>query len=291
HLADVAEFAIPLADEMPPPGPVPLTPIARMFLATRGPLRHFNQAIVLQVPPRLDAERLARALRELVVRHDALRLRLRHDGDGWHQEIMPAEASAVDLKIVNLGATGPSQRSAQIATAGTDLQARLDPERGPLLGAIWFDCGDEPSRLLLACHHLAVDGVSWRILVEELRAADEALAHGTLWRPPRTSTFARWAHRLHEQATAPEIVATLPYWQTLSSGNSQLPRDRPGPTTNRVGNAGRLTTALDEATTARLLRDALSAYRLQIDDLLLTALALALAQWRSSCDAENATAP
>src|SRR5262249_48925522 len=76
-----------------------------------------------------------------------------------------------------------------------------------------------------------------------------------------------------------------------SSGSSTLPHDHHGLITNRVGDAGRLTTTIDEATTTRLLRDALPAHRLQIDDLLLTALALALARWRASRDPANPTAP
>src|SRR5262249_27290837 len=69
---------------------------------------------------------------------------------------------------------------------------------GELVQVVWFDAGAQrPGRLLLSIHHLAVDGVSWRILVPELAAAWAAIARGEVPAlTARGTSVRRWAPRL-----------------------------------------------------------------------------------------------
>ncbi|HVR62750.1 MAG TPA: amino acid adenylation domain-containing protein, partial [Polyangia bacterium] len=282
-LADVARPRVVTADlAASDPGPVPLTPIQRWFFAQRGPLRHFNQAILLQTPARLDAARLDRALALVIAHHPALRLRVRRSAAEWRQVIEPPDDPdrGACLVQIDLSAAEPAARTASLEDESARLQATLDPIGGPLWKAAWFDYGESPGRLLLAIHHLAVDAVSWRILVDDLVTAYEQLGDGLPLLPARTTGFQTWAHLLAREAHAVTTLADLPYWQTVAAGAPALPRDHAGgDRSNRVADAAATTVELDAATTQRLLREVPRAYRTQINDLLLAALALALARW------------
>ncbi len=256
--------------------PVPLTPIQHWFLEQPGPLRHFNQAILLQVPPRLDTTRLEHALAAAEAHHDALRLRLFRADERWQQQIAsPDEAGRGPLLVhLDLSAAGAAARAARLKDAAARLQARLDPVHGPLWKAMWFDYGGSPGRLLIAIHHLAVDAVSWRILVEDIVGAYEQEGAGPAALPPRTTPFQSWAHLLAGEAHAPATLAELPYWRSVCAGAGALPQDHAAPASNRVADSERLILELDAGTTQHLLRDALRPYHAEINDLLLTALAL-----------------
>jgi amino acid adenylation domain-containing protein/non-ribosomal peptide synthase protein (TIGR01720 family) len=277
ELAAVAE-ALPAAAHAAVPdgpleGPVPLLPIQDDFFrrAIAQP-HHWNQSVLLVASGTLDAGRLAAALDRLLLHHDALRLRFRRDADGrWTQHYTPWRADA-DLLW---------QRAAQDAAAVTALcdaaQRSLDLEKGPLLRAVRIDAADGSSRLFLTAHHLAVDGVSWRILLEDLQ---------TLYRDPaaelpaKTAAYGAWSDRLRTHA--PERAAESAYWQALYTRAGQdagaCPCDDPSGS-NAARHQSVATMTLDATTTAALLKAAPAAYRSQINDLLLTALGRALCRW------------
>ena len=140
-------------------------------------------------------------------------------------------------------------------------------------------------RLLLTIHHLAVDGVSWRILLPDLQAAWAAIAHRetqgeTPALPARGTSFRRWAHELATNALTPERVAELPLWRgmweapALSLFDGTLDRAR-----DLTGTARELTLTLPAEVTAALLTRVPAAFHAGINDVLLTGLALAVAQW------------
>ena len=256
----------------------------RWFFAQQGPLRHFNQAILLQVPPRLDTARLERALAALAAHHDALRIRVFRGDGGWQQLITPPDEAGRGPPLVHLDLSSASAaaRAARLEEASARLQASLDPVQGPLWRAMWFDRGESPGRLLLAIHHLAVDAVSWRILVEDIVAAYDHAGSAPSRLPPRTTPFQSWAQLLAREAYAPATLADLAYWRSVCAGAGALPRDHATLASNRVADSECLTLALDAGTTQHLLRDAPRAYRADINDMLLTALALAVARWQET---------
>ena len=216
--------------------------------------------------------------------HDALRLRFACGADGWRCENLPAAAGpAVRLARFTLAGLAPEAQAAGLAEAGGRLQAGLAPEAGELVRAAWFDLGPErPGRLLLAIHHLAVDGVSWRILLEDLLAAYAGLGRGeAVVPPPRTTSFQFWSRQLEAHARAAATLAELPYWQGVLAGAPALPVDRdPAGAANQMGAASRLVSVLPAMETRQLLAEVPAAYHSRINDVLLTALALALARWR-----------
>jgi non-ribosomal peptide synthase protein (TIGR01720 family) len=195
--------------------------------------------------------------------------------------ILPASAlDARDLLQVCDGST-------QLAAAHAAAEARLDPAHGIMLQAVWLESAPEPGRLLLLIHHLAVDGVSWRVLIPDLEAAWRAVGAGrTPALDPTGTSFRRWATLLQAEAHAPARVAELPLWEAMLS--AQGPGAALDRTRDVIASARLLSLTLPAAITAPLLTRVPARFHAQINDVLLCALALALAAWprrRSAADA------
>jgi amino acid adenylation domain-containing protein/FkbH-like protein/non-ribosomal peptide synthase protein (TIGR01720 family) len=270
-------------DDGVPVGPVPLTPIQHWFFEQEIEISdHWNQAFVFQVPPDIDVDRLEEALHEVVLHHDALRLRYRQSGSEWRQEYGLAPTSTPIVRV-DISVLPERDRAPALTARASTIQARLSKTEGPLLRAMHFDYGNgEPGRLLLVIHHLAVDGVSWRILIEDLESAYVSLRNGkTVELPPRTSSYKRWSEELAAYAKAEACVRSLDQWRTLSDSHAcSLPRDHAGGE-NLEGTAREVCVSLDAVDTQALLQRVPAVYRTQINDALLTALGQALARWTS----------
>ncbi|OKI02484.1 hypothetical protein A6A06_15750 [Streptomyces sp. CB02923] len=292
-------------------GPLPLTPVMHALRETGGPVAGCHQSVLLQVPPGLGTPHLATALRTLTDHHDALRLRLtRVGGVAWTLDIdLPGTGAGAgagpgagtDTGSGVGGGAGPAPDfvrrvdAAELDAAALDAAVRrhkdaardrLDPESGRTAGlvqAVWFDAGPgRPGRLLLTVHHLAVDGVSWRVLLPDLQAAWEAAAAGrsSALEPVGTS-LRSWSRHLADLAQRHDRVAELPLWsgmtRTAEPPLSRLPYD---PARDLASTVRRLTLTLPPERTAPLLGPAPAALHGRTDDLLLTALGLAVADWR-----------
>ncbi|TEC40692.1 non-ribosomal peptide synthetase, partial [Pseudomonas aeruginosa] len=266
-LALAAKAGAATAEQGPPSGEVALAPVQRWFFEQAIPNRqHWNQSLLLQARQPLDGDRLGRVLERLQAQHDALRLRFREERGAWHQAY--AEQAGEPLWRRQAG-------SEEVLLAlCEEAQRSLDLEQGPLLRALLVDMADGSQRLLLVIHHLAVDGVSWRILLEDLQRlyADLDADLG-----PRSSSYQAWSRHLHEQAGA--RLDELDYWQAqLHDAPHALPCENPhGALENR--HERKLVLTLDAERTRQLLQEAPAAYRTQVNDLLLTALARATCRW------------
>ncbi len=258
-------------------GPVVLTPIQRRFFAqTSGDLHHFNQALLLAAREPLDPARLERTLGLLLSHHDGLRLRYARSDEDWRQTCTPP-GGAVPFATIDLGRLPATDRSANLAVAAAAVQTSLRLTEGPLLRAVLFRCGPgEPDRLLLVVHHLAIDGVSWRILLEDLEAVYRQLCRtGLAELPAKTASFQEWAGRLLEHARSTALRPELAWWLAeVATGGSALPVDLEAGA-NTVAAARTVEVSLDEQETEALLREVPKAYQTRIDDVLLTALAQA----------------
>ena len=159
-------------------------------------------------------------------------------------------------------------------------QRSLDLEHGPLLRALLVDGPLGQQRLLIAIHHLVVDGVSWRVLLEDLQNVYRQLSDGqAVSLPAKTSALRDWAARLQAYASSESLREELSLWQQQLAGPPvELPVDRAdGSLRNR--DAETVSVRLDAERTRQLLQQAPSAYRTQVNDLLLTALARVLCRW------------
>src|SRR5690606_16395060 len=151
-------------------GRVPATPIMRWFQELRGPVAGYSQRMLLQVPPDVGAGRLTRALQTVLDHHDMLRLRVR---DGEFEVAEPGTVDAGPLvRRVDVAGLGAAVLRRVLAEEAEAARGRLDPAAGTMAQLVWFDAGPAASgRLLLTRHHLAVDGVTWRIILPDLVTA------------------------------------------------------------------------------------------------------------------------
>jgi amino acid adenylation domain-containing protein/non-ribosomal peptide synthase protein (TIGR01720 family) len=264
-------------------GEVLLTPIQRWFFEQELPQpHHWNQAMLLEVRQPLDVVVLQRAVQQLLVHHDALRLRFVRQPDGW-QQVNALPDQTLPVTRVDLSALPKAEQTAAIEAAATELQASLSLESGPIVRVALFDLGsNQPNRLLFVIHHLAVDGVSWRILLEDLQTGYQQLSRQEAMKlPPKTTSFQNWAQCLSEYAQSPALEQELDYWLDSSrSAVAPLPVDYPaGKDAKTVTSACNVSVYLSAEETRALLQEVPKAYHTQINDVLLTALVQTFAQW------------
>jgi amino acid adenylation domain-containing protein/non-ribosomal peptide synthase protein (TIGR01720 family) len=282
-LAEVADQAPAVESEQGPvTGAVPLTPVQHWFFEQDLPNpHHFNQAVLLTVAGPLNAVLLKQAVDGLAIQHDALRMRFHRDDAGWHQVNGGPRDDGSPFHRIDLSPLGGEAWREAVESAATAVQAGLDLARGPLIRIVCFDAaGGQEARLLIVIHHLIVDGVSWRVLLEDLQTGYARLERGEeLKYPLKSTSFRAWAHRLQEYAASPRALAELEHWRRgARAGAARLPVDFPG-TGGLQTSARAVFVALSAEETRGLLQDVPRAYRTQINDALLTALALALAEW------------
>ncbi|WP_404483990.1 non-ribosomal peptide synthetase [Pseudomonas sp. HT11] len=251
-----------------------LTPIQHWFFDTAIPNRqHWNQALLLKPLQLLDPHRLEQALLAVLEHHDALRLSFTPRDAQWHAEHLAVPRGGVLMQA-------QVRDMAQCTALFTDTQRSLDLEHGPLLRALLVDGPQGQQRLLIAIHHLVVDGVSWRVLLEDLQTVYRQLSDGqSVSLPAKTSALRDWAARLQAYASSESLREELSLWQDrLAGAAAVLPVDRPhGSLLTR--DADTVSVRLDAQHTRQLLQQAPSAYRTQVNDLLLTALARVLCRW------------
>ncbi len=276
-------------------GELPATPIMHWLREHEGPSDDFHQSTLLRVPAGLGVEWLTAAVQAVLDRHDALRMRrtVRADHRGWTLDVAaPGALLAVDcVRRVEVPEPDPADPDgtalrAAIAAEAARARAELAPDERQMVRFVWFDAGPRSSgRLLVVAHHLAVDGVSWRILVPDLQAAWEAASRGAEPRlAPVPTSLRTWSHRLTRAALTPSRAAELPLWSAMLRPTAgDVLTDRPlDPGVDRFGTARSLTLSLPPEQVRPLLTSAPAAYRAGVEDLLLTALALAVGSWREA---------
>ncbi|MFD5886499.1 amino acid adenylation domain-containing protein [Streptomyces sp. NPDC060334] len=269
-------------------GEVELLPVAHQLreqLGTlAGPTRAYSQHVAVELPAGAGAGHVTGALQAVLDHHDALRLKLAVPVEGlWTLEVRPAGEVRAERVLTRVRADGrplPEQIDEQVAAA----RALLDPEAGTVLRAVLLDRGPAvPGRLIVVAHHLAVDGVSWRILVPDLRAAYESLEAGRTPAPdPVPTSLRRWSRELGEHARSTRRVSELPLWRGLLAAPEPVLGSRlPDPELDTRATARHLRAELPAELTSGLLETVPGALNAEVNDVLLTALALATAEWRA----------
>ncbi|GAB1538394.1 hypothetical protein NUACC21_10540 [Scytonema sp. NUACC21] len=265
-------------------GTLPLTPIQQWFFEENfvAPA-HWNQAVLLEMPPQIQPHLLEQVVHSMLVHHDALRLRFEKTDSGW-QQINAGVEAAVPFTVVDLSALSQAQRQAAIEAKAAELQASLNLSTGSLMRVAWFNLGKEfNSRVLIAIHHLGVDGVSWRILLEDLQTAYNQLSSGrTIQLPAKTTSFKDWAQLQWEYVRSQNLQRQWDFWLWQSQQPvANIPVDYLGGA-NTEASARTVSMSLSPEETRALLQEVPKAYNTQINDVLLTALAQVLARWTQS---------
>ncbi|MBX3323875.1 MAG: amino acid adenylation domain-containing protein [Phycisphaeraceae bacterium] len=272
------------AHQGPVTGHSPLIPIQQWLLDQNlAQPSHWNAAIMLEVPSRIDDLTFRRALLAVVNHHDALRLRYQRNDQTWTQHFDTPDATNLAFHTALVDQFSTPAADASVERHGTTLQTGFNLAQGPLFGAVLFrERNGGSARLLMAAHHLVLDGFSWRLIIEDLMLACEHISQGqSPSLPQKTHSLRDWAHAL-EQHT-PSISASpqqREWWMRELAASPQIPLDHPA-ADNTEASAIVHTTIIDPAATRALLHDVPASYHAQINDILLAALGITLRQWVS----------
>ncbi|WP_338707082.1 amino acid adenylation domain-containing protein [Paenibacillus amylolyticus] len=260
-------------------GETALTPIQHWFFESSfADPHHFNQSVMLYRKERFDEEMVRQVLQKLAEHHDALRMVFRKTEQGFSarnraiQEDVMFTLDVFDFK----DAENPTQA---VEAKATDIQAGIDLENGPLMKAGLFQCEDG-DHLLLAVHHAVVDGVSWRILMEDFALGYEQTGKSEEIRfPSKTDAYRTWSEQLAAYAQSPEMAKERAYWQAVDQMEvPAVPKDMEADVTTQQDSES-LFVRLAREETELLLKRVHRAFNTEMNDILVTALGIALRKW------------
>lgn len=264
-------------------GTVALTPIQHWFFEQNflDP-HHWNQSVLLEVRQTLNSFLLKQAVQHLILHHDALRMRFIPEGNDHIQQINTSPEESISFTQIDLSYLPETEQISALEATANQLQASLNLSSGSLVQVALFDLGQhQHSRLLIVIHHLVIDGVSWRILLEDLHSVYEQLLQGVtkVQLPPKSTSFQQWAQLLVEYANSAQLQSELNYWLLqLQKPIVSLPVDDPRGD-NTIASSCTVSASLTPEETQALLQEVPTAYQTQINDVLLTALAQTFAEW------------
>ncbi|NEW57847.1 amino acid adenylation domain-containing protein, partial [Nocardia cyriacigeorgica] len=273
-------------------GELALTPIVRYMIERGGDFDRFAQTAVLELPEGIDRDQLVATLTAVIDRHDMLRCRLRRHGEDWQLSVADAGTIDVGALVHRIEHNAVTDAVDVHEFAVTELDSalhRLDPAAGVVAQFLWLDpVGDAgartaPGRLIVVLHHLAIDAVSWRILVPDLIAAWAQVRAGTAPVLADTGTsMRRWSHAMTEEAHAERRVAELDYWRGVLAGPDPLigPREL-DPEIDRTDTLRTVEVEVSAEVTGGLLSTLPRLSGGGVNDALLAALALALVRRRA----------
>ncbi|XCN74104.1 MAG: amino acid adenylation domain-containing protein [Candidatus Electrothrix aestuarii] len=258
-------------------GTVALTPIQQWFFSQDFPeYSHFNQSVLLEVPMDLNPDALHQAFKAVLLHHDALRLRfVKEDNHLQWQQYFSSYTTNAPFVIEEVSESLNFEE--EIYERTQYYQKHLDITEGPVTYLVLFNYAD-CKRLFWCVHHLVVDGVSWRILQEDLHSAYIQVLNNQPdpELPLKTSSFKKWSEELQQYLSSAALNKELSYWQNLSF--ISLPIDDPSGD-NSLEYQKDVHVKLSAEQTDALLREVPVAYNTRINDILLTALILALHDW------------
>lgn len=267
-------------------GLVPLTPIQQWFFGQSLPNpHHWNMSIILETPPQLQQEHLETVIQHLIEHHDTLRLSFELGEFGWIQSYGEV-GEKISCVQVELSKIGDRELPEILAAEGTKHQISLNLAAPPLLRFVWFNLGKERTgRLLVIMHHLLMDGVSWRIWLEDFRTAYRQLERAeAIELPKKTTSFKYWVQKLTDYAQSDTLLQELDYWLAQRQPSpSSLPQ-MPSTGLNSVASTETVTVFLETTETQVALHQVSRLHHTQMNELLLCGLLQTCQRWRGEND-------
>ncbi|PCC14200.1 non-ribosomal peptide synthetase [Pseudoalteromonas sp. JB197] len=266
-------------------GTLQLLPIQKQFFNDDADAaNHFNQWLLLTTPQGFNAEKLRQLCEAVYQRHDVLRLRFVKSGENWQASYTPYSDSMLQQSIVIEALPDDEAQWSEHITARCQFYQRsLNIVDGPLFKLVYLDGGAQrQGRLFLVAHHLIVDGVSWRILLEDIEFAYGQLQQNkAIALSSKTASFQQWSDALYQAASEEVFDKELDYWLSQQSQNvPTLPFDIDSDEKATHATTQRTSLRLDAALTEGLLKQCSNAYGTKINELLLSAVYLALRNWQ-----------
>ncbi|MGF2373516.1 amino acid adenylation domain-containing protein, partial [Bacillus inaquosorum] len=273
--------AVHVIDQGPVEGEITWTPIQQWFFSQSLEIHHFNQSVMLYRTERFDETALKKVLKSLVIHHDALRIVCRYENGRPVQisrgiDLPDKELYALELFDIKDNLTEAHNR---IKEAASQMQEHMRLETGPLLHAGLFRT-ENGDHLFLTIHHLVVDAVSWRILFEDFSTAyKQAVSGESIKLPQKTDSYLTYSQRIADYSKSRQIQREEAYWDERENRHIQpIPKDNEA-APNTFKDTEVIDFNLSSHHTELLLTAANKAYSTEMNDILLTALGLALQQW------------
>ncbi|WP_281560968.1 non-ribosomal peptide synthetase [Thalassomonas sp. RHCl1] len=277
-LAELEQKQVLPASQTPSQGEQVLLPIQQWFFGHQQNNSHYNQAVLLVPPSDITRPQLSAMVEQLLLRHDVLRLAFDYDGNSATARYRELTPDHVQSALV-----WHDSDDSDLQQICNRYQQSLDIKSGPLFKAVYIrGTEDEQARLLLVCHHLAVDGVSWRILLSDLQNLWSQVKQGAkLQLGPKTSSYQQWAQTLLAYADSEHVTVQKAFWLgqlKLRESAARLPACAAG----HYATTQTASCELSRQSTGQLLSQCNRAYRTKIDELLLSALYLGMHSWNGS---------
>jgi amino acid adenylation domain-containing protein/non-ribosomal peptide synthase protein (TIGR01720 family) len=266
-------------------GEIPFTPIQKWFFQqSLAHPEYWNQAILLDIKPPFNMDNCQKAIKQIVNKHSVFQLRFRQTETGWIQELGHS-SQRINWDFIDLTDTPEYELSGQLQTIATKFQGQLNLETGLLFRVVYFQTPVTTNdKILLIIHHLIVDGVSWRVILQDFA---ENLAQDTPPISPKSKVsvgFPQWSYYLH-QVAANMIADTninwqsdVDFWKNQIAANFALPLDF-SENHNKENSADQIEFNLTEAETDKLLLEIPQTRKVRIQEVLLTALAVTVLEW------------
>ncbi|QQP77975.1 amino acid adenylation domain-containing protein [Bacillus sp. TK-2] len=254
-------------------GEVELTPIQSWYFEkNQEEIHHFNQSFMLFRENGFDEKQIEEVFNKIMEHHDALRMIYKEKEGEIIQYNRGYDKNLFDLYIHDV--KGVENKEEKVYEIATNIQKEMDIKEGKLVKLCIFK-SDEGDHLLIAIHHLVVDGVSWRILLEDLETLYSQLEKGEkLEIGFKTDSYKEFASKLKAYSVSRELMKEREYWTSISKENVQFIPKKKEITKNNFENSSTVSITLDKELTTSLLRNTNRAYNTEINDILLTALAV-----------------
>ncbi|MED3230976.1 non-ribosomal peptide synthetase, partial [Bacillus velezensis] len=270
--------------QAPAEGEVKWSPIHKWFFTQdMKEANHFNQSVMLTRANSIDEEALRKTLKAITVHHDALRIVCKKDEEKglllFNRPADLADEQLYSLTILEMeGDEHEKERFVKRRVA--ELQRNMDLENGPLVQAGLFRSEAE-DYLFLTVHHLAVDGISWRILLEDLASAyEQAISGQGIKLPSKTMSFKTYTEQLADYAESKQLLQQAEYWREIEHYETEsLPYEQADLSQTPAKKRNTVSFTLTESETDALLKDVHSAYNTDTQDVLLASAVLAIQKW------------
>ncbi|MCB9251759.1 MAG: amino acid adenylation domain-containing protein [Flavobacteriales bacterium] len=257
-------------------GEVGLLPIQQWYLKFNPEkVSHFNQSVILKLNKKVSLGHLRSAFQKIAERHDALRMRFEFNDNSWSQYYGNGEIAVYEEDL-----TGSTDLKKQIRDVSNSYQQSLSITDGIVAKVVFFrtPAKDRHNRLVIIVHHLVVDGVSWRILLEDLEQILDHEINNISFKPSLKSFSLRnWYSYLEEYSRKDSTLEQLDYWKNISGKYKPFPKrnEKKG----RYKDMDVKDLSISKELTSHILYDIAKVYNTEINDVLLCALALTLAEW------------
>ena len=263
-----------------------LLPIQQWYFeGVTSDVSHFNQSVLLSIDKSVTQEVLDKAVNKLTVQHDALRFiyHINEENDNrWDQEYGFNTGKLFNIDLQNIS---KEDLGKEINDHSDKIQRSLDIEKGEIAKFVLFKTpeGDDKNRILIVIHHLAVDGVSWRIILDDL----EMLISGYVNNEEvdlgvKSSSYRQWYNALKEFSGSERLLSQSSYWENIVSDIEQISTDKDHSGEVKEKDMVMVSQKLDNIQTELLLHEVPRVYHTDINDILLCALAQTISEWSAT---------